>query len=545
MHGQGTPRPLPAGTGSGASLSGRWRKPIVWLGALLILGIALISRGYDLDGGRMSPDDGWFLRSARCEDLAGGVKPAQWFKEDVEWGKILIEDFGRADAPRTFQHSYLHQLLIRYAVRTGRVVGFGHVAALRVDQAIFGAFTALLVLLWLRRIAPNEPLIALAGGAFVALQTGHVALSRSGWGQAACTFFLVWMMMIAWKMHTTAGEHDTGKLIRGSLGIALTSLLAYGFHEMATVYTLILAVIVVLQFPKSPNGTSRWPWRSRRVAFGLAACVPVGLLTLMLLFFSEYARGTWFSSPYGHDYTWLEVRRYAVALLWKLSIFAQVGWPILGLALVGAAGAFARDMRWFIWLVLWAVLPTLLLFLQFENPSLARIYLPVFIVLCILAAEGLGLLWAVCRHRGARVVAHTVAIAALSWCGTVTYATFAAGSGHPLFIRGVHGNLPEGVHPLGTFDPIGAALLDLAPSEPVAVDFTYGSFFRMLDRRVPAEFVSLRLRRKEGRPPRLLIAPRSEMEPDRMVGPGGTYALVASDTYDMLGLYQLNRSTNR
>ena len=538
MYGQGTPRPLPAGTGSGATPPERWGGPILWLGALLIIVIALCVRGYDLDGGRLSPDDGWFLRSARSQDLTPGIKPAEWIKQDKEWGKLLVEDFGRAEAPRTFQHSYLHQLAIRYGVRAGWIVGFGHVAALRVDQAVLGALTALLVLLWLRRVAPNEPLIALAGAGFVAVQTGHVAVSRSGWGQAACTFFLIWMMMIAWKMHTTAGERDTGKLIRGSLGIVVTSLLAYGFHEMATVYTLILAVIVLLQFSKAPNGTSRWPWKSRRVAFGLVACIPVGLLTLMLFFYSEYAKDTWFSSPHFSNYSWREVRKFAAMLLWRSSIFAQIGWPILALAAIGAAGAFARDMRWLIWLVLWAVLPTLLLFLKFENPSLARIYLPVFVVLCVLAAEGLGVLWAVGRHRGARAVADAVALGSLAWCGTVTYATFIEGPSHPLFVRGVHGDIPDGQHPLGSFEPIGKVILSRAPTEPVAVDYTYGSLFRLLDLRVPAEFVSLKTRLIEGRPPRLIVAPRRMMEPGHVSEKGGNYKLVTADGYDMLGLYE-------
>ncbi len=509
------------------------------MGAIAILIVALMSRGYDLDGGRMSPDDGWFLRSARAQDLTAGVEPAQWIKDDKEWAGLLVEDFGRAEAPRTFQHSYLHQLVIRYSIRAGWILGFGQVAALRLDQAVFGALTALLVLLWLRRVAPNEPLIALAAAGFVALQTGHVAVSRSGWGQAACTFFLVWMMMIAWKMHTTAGERDTGKLVRGALGIAVTSLIAYGFHEMATVYTLILAVIIALQFSKAPNGTSRWPWKSRRVAFGLAACLPVGALTLMLLFYSQYARNTWFSSPYSHQFTWWEIRKFSAAFLWKSSIFAQIGWPVLGLSLVGAAGAFARDMRWLIWLVLWAVLPTLLLFFKFENPSLARIYLPVFVVLCVLAAEGLGVLWAIGRHRGARAVADAVAIGALAWCGVVTYATFVEGPEHPLFVRGVHGDLPDGVHPLGSFEPLAAAIRNEQPTEPVGVDFIYGSLFRVLDMGIPAQFVALNTWLKEERPPKLLLAPCLTMEPTHMVGTGGRYTVVAKDTYDMLGLYKL------
>ncbi|MFT7076938.1 MAG: hypothetical protein ACJA0P_002956 [Planctomycetota bacterium] len=487
----------------------------------------------------MSPDDGWFLRSARSDQLTTGVDPLRWIRQDKEWLGILAEDFGRAEAPKTFQHSYLHQLAIRYSVRAGWILGFGQITALRLDQAVFGALTALLVFLWLRRMAPEEPLIALSGGALMALQVGHVAVSRSGWGQAACTFFLIWMIMIAWKMHTTAGERDTKKLLRGAGGIAATSVVAYGFHEMATVYTLVLAVIVLLQFSSAPNGTSRWPWLSRRVLFGLLGCVPVGVLTLTLLFFSEYAQNTWFSSPYANQFSWLEIRTLSAKFLWKNELFAQIGWPVMVLAPIGLVGAFTRSMRWLIWLVLWAVLPTLLLFLKFENPSLTRIYLPVFVILVVLAAEGLGVLWALGRHRAARAVADAVAIGAIGWCAVSTYATFTAGPDHPLFVRGVHGDIPEGVHPRDPFTPIAIALSALQPTEPVAVDFAYGPAFRVLDMSLPAEFVSLNDRINAGNPPQLLLAPRRLIEPGRLTSAGGPYVLHATDTYNMTGLYVL------
>ncbi|MEM8710736.1 MAG: hypothetical protein AAGG01_07265, partial [Planctomycetota bacterium] len=373
----------------------------------------------------------------------------------------------------------------------------------------------------------------------VALQAGHVAVSRSGWGQAACTFFLIWMMMIAWKMHVTANEGDTKRLLRGSLGIALTSTIAYGFHEMATVYTFVLAVIMVLQFFKSPNGTSRWPWKSRRVLFGLVGCIPVGLLTLVLLFYSEYAQKTWFSSPYSNTFSWLEIRRFSALYLWNAGIFSQIGWPVLALAVVGLVGAFTRDMRWLIWLVLWATLPTVLLFLKFENPSLARIYLPVFLVLIILAAEGLGVLWAVGRDRGGRAFADAMAIASIAFGGAVTYATFFQGPSNPLFIRGVHGDVPKDVHPRGTFNPIAEALTKLNPTSPVAIAYAFGPAFRVLDMRLPSEVVVLDDRIKAGTPPEIVIAPRRLVEPRSLTAAGGPYVLHSADTYNMMGLYVL------
>ncbi|MEM9381737.1 MAG: hypothetical protein AAGB93_17410 [Planctomycetota bacterium] len=533
-------RPLPAGAGTRAAIGRAWVLP----GALLVLVIALVLRVHDVDDGRMSPDDGDFLRSARVHALEPGASPATWIAEDRAWAGELAEDFGRVEGRSTYQHGYLHQLCIRYAVRAGERLGFGRVAALRLDQAVFGALTALLVLLWLRRVAPREPLVALAGGALMAVQLGHVLVSRTGWGQAACTFFIVWMIAIAWRMFAEADERDTRALARGALGIAVTSLLAYGFHEMATVYAFLLAVLVVLLFRAGPDGVSRWPWRSRRVLFGLLGCLPVGLQTIGLLGFSEYARETWFSASIT-SFTWWEVRRLAFLYLFDtVGILRQISWPILGLALVGLGGAFTRDVRWLVWLVAWAVLPTALLFLRFNFPQIARIYLPVDVIVVVLAAEGLGALWGLARHRAAVAVADAVAVLAIVWCGAVTWSTLFTGPTAPLYVGRVHHPLGEGLSPRRPFHDIEVTLTRLEPDAPVAVAFVWGPAYRALDLGYEAQFVELDALPPDAQPPRLVLAPRRFMESvasGRMAAQGGPYALAAVDRYDAIGLYLRSR----
>ena len=534
------PPAAPAGTGSGASIARIWLLPA----ALAIVLVALFLRGKGLDQGRMSPDDGEFLWSAQIHqiDLASG--PGAWLEEDREWAADLVRDFSQDEGRSTYPHGYLHQLSTRYAARLGAKAGFGRVAALRLDQAILGALTSILVLLWLRRVAPGEPLVAIAGGGLMAVQLGHVMVSRTGWGQAACTFFLVWMISIAWRMYTEAGERDTRALARGAAGITATSLLAYGFHEMATVYTFVLAVLVVLLFRTGPTGQSVAPWRSRRVAWGLAACIPVGALTVGLLFFSEFARDKWFSSSLDATYGWWQRRELAFGyLLDVVAVPRQISIPVLALALLGLAGALTRDAKWLVWLVAWAVVPTLLLFLRFNFPELARIYLPVDVILVVLAAEGLGLLWTVARGRLGGALADGTAALAVVWCGPrdLVDALRRPWSRPPC---------PRGPPPLSPRTPIPPAPSTTSPPPcgpprsqspsrspscgvPSSGSWTSAS---------PLESSSW-MPSPEGEPaPRIVVAPRRSMEAGgRMRSEGGPYELAARDRYDHLGLYVLRR----
>jgi hypothetical protein len=221
-------------------------------------------------------------------------------------------------------------------------------------------------------------------------------------------------------------------------------------------------------------------------------------------------------------------------------VLRQISWPILLLAVVGVAGAFTRDMRWLIWLALWIVLPSALLFLRFNYPNLARIYLPVDVMIVVLAAEGLGVLWGIARTRVTVALADAVCVAAIGWCAAVTWSTVIVGPAAPLFVRAVHHPLPEGVHPNGPFHDIAVTLRARAPVEPVGIAFDLGPMFRVLDLGFPARFVELDALPEGEAPPELVIAPRRLMESPasgRMQANGGPYALAARDSYDKLGLY--------
>ena len=97
----------------------------------------------------------------------------------------------------------------------------------------------------------------------------------------------------------------------------------------------MLALFVALLFSSGPDGVRLAPWRSRRVAFGLAGCIPVGALTVGLLFFSEFARAKWFSSSLDATYGWWQRRELAFTyLLDVVALPRQVSFPVIGLAVL-------------------------------------------------------------------------------------------------------------------------------------------------------------------------------------------------------------------
>ena len=139
------------------------------------------------------------------------------------------------------------------------------------------------------------------------------------------------------------------------------------------------------------------------------------------------------------------------------------------------------------WLVAWAVVPTLLLFLRFNFPELARIYLPVDVILVVLGRGGarppLDRGPGPTRRRPRR----RHAALAVVWCGLVTWSTLFVGPGAALHVPAVHHPLPEDAHPAGSFDDIAATLRATEITEPVAVAFVWGPLFRILTSASPLE----------------------------------------------------------
>lgn len=535
------PHPAPPTPAPNAPLAAapkeRRRWPAGLVAGIVVLVLALGLRLYDLDSGRMSPDDGEFLHSARVHELVPGRDLGRAVREDAAWVSMLAEDFGRVTDRASFQHSYLHQLAIRWAWRLGGTFGVGRVTALRLDQALLGAATALLVLVWLRRAVPREPMVAWLGGALVATQLLHVHASRTGWGQAACTFFLIAMFALAWRMRDVP-ERDTRSLRRHALLIALASVAAYGFHEMATVYVASLALIVVLELGVDDAGRRRWPWRSRRVGYGLAACAPVGVLTILLALTSEYARRTWFSSSL-YDYGWLEARQLSLRYFARAGLAQQLGLAVLALAPIGFVGAFLRDGRYARWIALSAGIPTAVLFLKFNDPSLPRIYLPLGVFLCMLAAEGVAVLAALARTRWTRSLVDAIAIGAIVLGAVTSWNTLLAPASAPLHVAGLHRAgepLPEPRRPLHPLlDALRAELR--AADEPVGVGWVWGPLYRLFDAALPAVVIDPAAPDSEW--PRLVVAPLTTMAGGgRLERDGGRWTTVALDRTGQYGLFR-------
>lgn len=508
------------------------------VGALVVLALALVLRVRDLDSGRMSPDDGEFLHSARVHELAPTRDLARGVREDVAWAGMLAEDFGRVEGRSSFQHSYLHQLAIRWAWRLGGTIGIGRVSALRLDQALLGALTALLVFVWLRRAAPREPLVAWVGGALIATQLLHVHTSRTGWGQAGCTFFLVLMYALAWRMRDVP-ERAVGRLRWYTSLIALVSVAAYGFHEMASVYVAALALIVTVEFGDGDDGRRHWPWRSRRTWYGLAACAPVGALTVALLLASEYAQQTWFSDDL-LQLGWLETRRLTLTYFAQVGMAQQLGLAVLVLAPIGFVGAVLRDARYARWMALVAFVPTAVLFLKFNNPSLPRIYLPIGVFLCMFAAEGIAVLAALARTRWTRAAVDALAVSAVALGAVTSWNTLLAPASAPLHVAGLHRAggepMPEPRRPL---HPLLEALRGLprAPEEPVGVGWVWGPVYRLCDASIPAVVVDTATPSETW--PRNVIAPLTSMAGGgRLQSDGGPWAIVAVDRTGQFGLFR-------
>jgi hypothetical protein len=509
-------------------------------GAALVLALALGFRVFDLDAGAMSPDDGDFLRSARVEQLAPTTDLGVALQQDEAWLRWLALDFGLLDERQTYQHGYLHQLAIRWAWRLGGTIGVGRVTALRLDQALLGALTALLGFVWLRRLLPREPWVAWFGGALLAVQLVHVHNARTGWSQAGCTFFVLLAIALAARMRDLPNRAH-GRLAWHALLVALATTLAYGFHEMAAVYVVALALIVLVEFSRDDLERRVWPWRSLRTWYGLAACVPVGTFTLLLLLTSEYARFTWF----GHDtfgYAWGEARLLAIRYFGEVELARQLGYGVLVLAPIGFVGAVLRDARWARWAALWVVVPTAILFLRYNGPHLVRIYLPAAALLVLLAAEGFGVLFALLRNRAARRALAAAAIALVTFEAATTRATLFAPASAPLHVGGLHlagGGIAEPRRPLAPLlEALGPPAEATPPgAEPIGVRTDrIDPLYRLLDTGYAAQLFDPRGPLETW--PRRVIAPSQLMKKDgRDSEQGGPYRRIAVDRRGTVGLY--------
>lgn len=391
-HGAG-----PAGPGTRAAVGAYW----FWPGLLIVMVVGLLVRGEALGAKALTPVEQVHVEAAGLRGLESSGSPFDWLADDASWARrTLRRPVG--DAPPAPATPVLHGVAARLGTRVGLKAGIDIAAALRLLSLAFGAGCIFVVALLLRSVSPNEPLVALTGAAFTAVQLGAVTASRTGTGEHVAAFFLLVMIYGAWRLYGEVGERHTAALLAYGTLIAVSSCLALGFDPSARDYGAILAGAGVLLFRTGPNGVSNWPWYSRRTWTVLVALAPMAALV-------------WLGLGDG------EPRRVAIGPMLHARL---ASWPVLILLPLGLAGAFTRDIRWLIWLVLWAFVPALLGAAgPFRwTPSYAH-YLAIDMVCIALAAEGAGVLWGLARHRVSGAFADAAAAGAVLWMSIVTWAT--------------------------------------------------------------------------------------------------------------------------
>jgi len=491
--------------------------------AVLALGLWL--RGHELASYRLSPDDGNYLYSARVHRLERDLGPAAWLREDVEWA-----------FPRYYPHSYLHQGLARWWYR----LGLPSIEALRINSVATGLATALLVYLFYAARFPARRPVGLLAAALVAVQCFHVWYSRTGWGQTGCTAFWFAYFALGWALLRPGRTASPARDALLGAGMAVSALLAYGFHEMISVHVvgMGLAVLACGLFGERTRGAGGV---GRRL---------LGLLVLRLLF-DSFARQHWINfQPEGQG-TWWDVRRANLRFLFALTrIDRQLGYPVLGLALVGLAGLARRDRAYFVYVATSFAASFLIFAVGFKDFGLERIYLPTAVLAAILAAEGLATLAAAVAGgpgRRSRALFAGVGAALVLWAAFVTQRTLFGQPGELGFERVFHAKV--GFDFKESRDAEAEILAHLRarlrPDEAVGVagrrnpHGVVGEFsplFRLLDEGLAARPFGF-----TGDPrgwPRFVVGVRGMMERDgHTVAGGGYYREVAADTWGRIALY--------
>lgn len=520
--------------------------------ALLALALAagLGLRLLRIDEGRMSPDEGNYLFSARVHRLERAGGPAAWLAEDAEWVW-----------PRYYPHSYLHQLLARWAYR----LGAGSVQALRGVSAVLGALTPLAAFLLaaraLRARDPARPQAAagaLLAGAVVALQCLHVWYSRTGWGQTGCTAFFALYLLLGHRLFERERSLARDALL--AAGMAAAALLAYGWHEMVVVLVAGTGAFVLWHHAAggagfAGRGLARLPRTllgSRKAWLALASALPVAAL-FGALFTSEFARRHWLGLETGERAPWGENLLLSLRFLFPLShLERQLGWPVLLLAGAGLVALRRRDPFAFRYLACALLASPLLFLLLFQDPGLVRIYLPAAVALAVLAGEGLAALAGLLPTRAARPAALAAVLLLSAWHAGVTWHTVFGAPDAPLFERAFHA--PDGaalVLQRDAHDATLAALRErLAPGEVVGVSAErlpgggvkgeFSALFRLRDAGVAAEPCPWDGPR--ARWPRLVMGLDAlRGRPEHPLADGGAYRAVATDAFGRFSLFERAR----
>jgi hypothetical protein len=489
-----------------------WRtvRPREWIALALIVAVAFVLRTRDIGAFRLSPDDGNYLWSARAQTLERGFDLSRWVSEDVAWVGELAHGNTQGDI---YPHSYLHQWVARCLYR----LGLDSVDALRMNSAIFGTASVLALFWMIASILPAHRLQALLAAALLAVQPAHVWYSRTGWGVIGCTFFLLIYTALGWRLVTLEeGARGATKL---GVRMAITSILAWGYHEMIAPFVVTTALCVLL-----------WRgWRSRATWVFVASAVPVGLFTISLYFFSDFAREHWFKpdqTPYW-QLRWDSI----VFLLAKQRMDRLLTWPIVAAALFGAVAVWRESPRFAKYLALQHGGASALFFFLYQDPFLVRIYLPLVILVAWLAAEGLVSVGREIAERGLKRLAVALPLAAVVHLLLMSWVSLFGALDHPMFNRYLYVSDPGVLLEPRHVDEHMTEYLkaNMKPGERAWTYADKSPIFRLLDAGIPSREFAF-----DGDPstwPEWLLAPVKLMRRDE-------YALVEKDLAGRVGLYR-------
>lgn len=512
---------------AGAQASSRTRERVL---LALILLAALLLRTVRIEDFFIGPDDGAYLFSARVDVLEpGGFHPVRWVQEDVAWVRWFAEHFHEETV--TFPHCYLHQFAARWFFR----LGAGSLAALRLSSALTGVLTAWFAWLLVSRAWPERRRLALLAAAVVALLPIHVFFSRTGWGQIgfAC-FYLGWLVFLH-RVLFVLDDGDRAGFRRAGIALALLALLAFGWGEGVAPYIVGSGIVVAVA------GFARGGLAglfSRRTWTYVLGSVPVGGLTLALALFSPFAKKYWFEKKYpsGID-SWSDLKAQTIDYLgsaYRLDLL--VTWPALVFAVVGLL-ALLRTRRTLAWFLLGNGLGgSAITFLFFTDAFLPRAYMPLYVVLGILAAAGLDALLERARVAGAVVAA--LVLATLGWITTTTLFGQVASLG---FVQ--HFYMPGA--PLDKdYRDVDRPILDhlLAhrkEGEGVGVFGDKSAIFRLQDAGIRGARENY-MEGPQAERPKWVIAARNTKfhESPHTIERGGAYRFVVSDTILRWSLYE-------
>jgi hypothetical protein len=510
---------------------------------LVVAGLGL--RLPDLSAPRASPDEGSYLSSARLDavDREGG--PGRWLAQDARWAREMARDYTRAKDKTSYPHSYREQ----WAMRWFRRLGASCFTAVRLGSALLGALLPLALYGAARRMRTGSA-AALLAAAVGALAPVFVWYSRTGWGQIGCTFFYVVHLGLAYRLFDPEAAHGRRALVGLGLGLAATSLLAYGWHEMIVVHVGWTALAAVLAALWTPDGV-RWKGALRRLVASprtwtyVAAAVPAAVLLLGLAFLNPWAGDIWLNPARDAIDRWTRYRLAARFLFVETRVQEQITWPVLALALVGLVDAFRRRGFLCAYLLLALAGGVLPFYLAYNLPHLVRVYLPALTVVALLAGLGFGALLDLARGRAARAALVAVALFVCAMLGLVSEQTLFGAHDAPLVLRRF--DLTElrvdlRSHPMR---PILAELdRALEPGEAVGVYVAFEARYRLLDHGLRARMLSTgpdgRLAEPREGWPRFVVAVSRDFEGmlNANYGAEAPYALVVRDAADRIGLYR-------